>query len=166
MSARAYISLGSNVDADANLREALLALRERFGGCVVSHVYETPAVGFTGDPFLNLVVAMDAVGTPEAVMQALREIEAAQGRHRGEQKFAPRTIDLDLLTWGDLVEGRLPRADILEYDFVLGPLAEVAGGALHPVEHRSYQELWREMQARGVALQRLPAARERAILAA
>ena len=114
MTASACISLGSNVDTDANLRAALAALRDLFGTVRASHIYETPAVGFTGDAFLNLVVTVPANGSAEAAMQALREIESAQGRHRGEQKFAPRTIDLDLLTWGELVEGRLPRSDILD----------------------------------------------------
>ena len=166
MTTGACISLGSNVAADANLRAALKALRDRFGAWVASHIYETPAVGFEGDSFLNLVVALPLKGTVEDALQALRDIEAAQGRHRGEQKFAPRTIDLDLLTWGDLVEGRLPRADIVEYDFVLGPLAEVAGDELHPVLKRSYRTLWQEMQAQGAALARVDEARERAILAA
>lgn len=164
MTARACISLGSNVDADANLRAALVALRGLFGPLEMSHIYETPAVGFSGEPFLNMVVAMPATGSPAAAMEALRAIESAQGRHRGEQKFAPRTIDLDLLTWGGLVEGRLPREDIVEYDFVLGPMAELAGQELHPVIGRSYQSLWEDMQARGSALKRLEEARERAIL--
>lgn len=166
MTALACVSLGSNVAPDVNLRLALVALRSRLGPWTASHIYETPAVGFTGDAFLNLVVALPVAGTVESALQVLRDIEAAQGRHRGEQKFAPRTIDLDLLTWGDLVEGRLPRADILEYDFVLGPMAEVAGEELHPALGRSYQALWREMQARGAALARIDEARERAILRA
>lgn len=164
MTAHACISLGSNVNPDANLQAALGALRERFGAWRASHIYETPAVGFSGAPFLNLVVVLPAIGNPERAMQALRAIESAQGRHRGEQKFAPRTIDLDLLTWGDLVEGRLPRSDILEYDFVLGPLAEIVGAELHPVLGRSYQSLWEDMRARGSALVRIAEARERAIL--
>ena len=77
---------------------------------------------------------------------ALRSIEEAFGRVRGPEKFSPRTLDIDLLSYGDLVgviDGyELPRDEILRYPFVLGPLAEVAGDELHPVNRSSYRQLW------------------------
>jgi 2-amino-4-hydroxy-6-hydroxymethyldihydropteridine diphosphokinase len=76
----------------------------------------------------------------------MRAIEDAHGRTRGGDKFAPRTLDIDLLTYGDSVLNagplRLPRDEILKYAFVLGPLAEVAGAERHPVDGRNYAELW------------------------
>lgn len=161
---RAYISIGSNQDTDTNVRAAIAALRAQFGSVPCSGIYETPAVGFSGAPFLNLVCAIDTPRTLEDVQAALRAIESALGRHRGEQKFAPRTIDLDLLTWGNVVAGRIPRDDITQYDFVLGPLAELAGDERHPVLKRTYGELWAEMASRGYALTPVAPARATRIL--
>jgi 2-amino-4-hydroxy-6-hydroxymethyldihydropteridine diphosphokinase len=122
------------------------ALRERFGALILSRVYESEAVGFQGRPFYNLVAGIDTDEPACRVRAALRAIEDAFGRVRGPEKFAPRTLDLDLLTYGDSVdheEGQeLPREEILTYAFVLGPLAEVAGREVHPVVGHSYRELW------------------------
>jgi 2-amino-4-hydroxy-6-hydroxymethyldihydropteridine diphosphokinase len=143
---RAWLSLGSNVDRERNIRGALRDLAAEFGELVVSRVYECEAVGFDGDPFYNLVVGIDTRLPPLQLARAMRAIEDAHGRTRGGDKFAPRTLDIDLLTYGDQVLDkdplRLPRDEILKYAFVLGPLAEVAGGERHPVDGRSYAELW------------------------
>ena len=143
---RAWLSLGSNIDRGRNIRGALRDLAAEFGELVVSRVYECEAVGFDGEPFYNLVVGIDTQLPPLDLARAMRAIEDAHGRTRGGDKFAPRTLDIDLLTYGDQVldEGplRLPRDEILKYAFVLGPLAEVAGGELHPLDGRSYAELW------------------------
>ena len=143
---RVWLSLGSNRQRETSIRGALAALRARFGELVVSSVYESAAVGFTGSPFYNLVVGMET-GLPPAELEAIfHRIEADLGRTRDGPRFGPRTLDIDLLTYGDLVttEGAhpLPREDILEYPFVLGPLAEVAPGERHPVTGRTYEELW------------------------
>ena len=143
---RAWLSLGSNIDRERNIRGALRDLAAEFGELVVSRVYECEAVGFDGDPFYNLVVGIDSQLPPLELARAMRAIEDAHGRTRAGDKFAPRTLDIDLLTYGDQVldEGplRLPRDEILKYAFVLGPLAEVAGGERHPVDGRSYAALW------------------------
>ncbi|WP_456416458.1 2-amino-4-hydroxy-6-hydroxymethyldihydropteridine diphosphokinase [Thiolapillus sp.] len=147
---RAWISAGTNVDPEANLRAAIASLRREFGELLLSPVYQTRAVGFEGDDFLNMVVGIDTGLPPHRLRARLREIETRQGRVRGEEKFAPRSIDLDLLTWGDLVDeaAGIPRDEILRYAFVLKPLADVAGAEKHPGAGHSYQQLWRRFQGR------------------
>jgi 2-amino-4-hydroxy-6-hydroxymethyldihydropteridine diphosphokinase len=92
------------------------------------------------------------------LIRALREIEDAHGRVRGSEKFAPRTLDIDLLTYGDAVtttDGyELPRDEILSYAFVLGPLAEVAGNEVHPVQKKRYGELWAGFNASAIEMKR------------
>ena len=141
---RIWLSLGSNQARESNLRGAVRMLREAFGPLVLSAVYETDAVGFVGEPFLNLVAGAETDLPVEVVQQRLRQIEDAHGRVRGGDKFCPRTLDVDLLTYGDLVRPDLdlPREEIVHHAFVLGPLAEVAPAELHPVLGRSYGELW------------------------
>lgn len=143
---RVYISIGSNLDRSAHVRAGLTALRARFGPLAVSTIYECPAVGFDGDPFYNCVVAFDsdeAVGTVHADLHA---IEDRYGRDRSQPKFSPRTLDLDLLLYGDRIirEGRLtlPRPDIDQVAFVLAPLAELAAERVHPAQRASFTELW------------------------
>ena len=144
----AYLSIGSNIDRERHLRAAREALASRYGTLVLSSVYETRAVGFAGDDFYNLVVAFETNEAVGALAEGLRAIEAACGRERGSRRFAPRTMDIDLLLYGDLVtdEGglQLPRDEIERYAFVLAPLAEIAGKRRHPVSGRRYDELWAE----------------------
>ena len=145
--AQVYISVGSNINRETMVRSGVAELSNIFTNLVKSSVYESIAVGFEGDNFYNLVVGFEA-DDPHQVAHALREIEQAHGRHRGEKKFAPRTLDLDLLLYDqeDLHDQGLdvPRAEIIRYAFVLGPLAEIAPQELHPVLQKSYAQLWSE----------------------
>jgi 2-amino-4-hydroxy-6-hydroxymethyldihydropteridine diphosphokinase len=156
---RAWISVGSNQDRERSIRGAVAALRDRFGPLTLSPVYESEAVGFEGEPFLNLVVGLETSEPVARVNQALRDIEDAFGRVRSAEKFSPRTLDLDLLTHGDLageVDGCvLPRDEILRYAFVLRPLADVAGSQTHPLAGRSYRELWEEFDQASQPLRRV-----------
>lgn len=148
---RVWVSAGSNMEREVHIASAVRALRERFGELAVSPVYETEAVGFSGDAFLNLVIGFDSDEPPAALHRALRDIEDRNGRRRDGPKFGPRTLDLDLLTYGDQVgdEGgkALPRDEIERYAFVLAPLADVAGDERHPALGERYAVLWQRWQA-------------------
>ncbi|MCP3669774.1 MAG: 2-amino-4-hydroxy-6-hydroxymethyldihydropteridine diphosphokinase [Gammaproteobacteria bacterium] len=148
MQTRVWLSIGSNVERKTNIVGCVRALRNAFGELVLSRVYENASFGFEGSPFYNLVVGFDTGDSVEQLARVFHQIEADHGRVRGGAKFAARSLDIDLLLYGDQVvrQGRLelPRPEILKYAFVLGPLAEVAGSATHPVIGKSYGELWAE----------------------
>lgn len=143
-----WVGIGSNLDRERSIRGAVKALRERFGELVLSRVFESEAVDFEGAFFFNMVAGFDTDAPVGNLNVSLRKIEDVFGRVRGPDTFAPRTLDLDLLTYGDRVgtfDGcKLPRRDILLYAFVLRPLAEVAGDESHPAVLRSYLDLWRD----------------------
>ncbi|ROR34519.1 2-amino-4-hydroxy-6-hydroxymethyldihydropteridine diphosphokinase [Inmirania thermothiophila] len=146
MTVRVYVGLGSNVEPQRHVPSALAALRRRFGALETSSLYETEAVGFAGAPFHNLAVGFGTDEPPEAVVAALAAIEDANGRDRRGPRFGPRTLDLDLLLYGDLVgevAGRpVPRPELVEHAFMLAPMAELAPGLRHPVLGRTLAELW------------------------
>ena len=145
---RVTLSLGSNVDPAPNLASCLDALLLHFNDLSLSSVFESEAVGFDGDNFLNMVVGLEtdlAVGELSAL---LKSIEDKHGRDRSQPKFSGRALDIDILTYGDLVgvhEGiTLPRGEVTENAFVLWPLSQVSGKARHPVLKQSYTELWQQ----------------------
>jgi len=143
--AEVYVGIGSNMDAEVNVPRALALLEERFGVLQRSRAYRNPAVGFKGDAFINMVVGFSTPAAVTEVGMVLAEVEAACGRERGGPKYGPRALDLDLLLYGDLVSGDgpvLPREEILERAFVLGPLAELAPDLMHPTEGRRLADLW------------------------
>jgi 2-amino-4-hydroxy-6-hydroxymethyldihydropteridine diphosphokinase len=156
--ARVYVSVGSNIDRDHNIAMALRLLEASFGELQRSSVYESAAVGFDSDPFYNLVVGFDTRYSPCEIQDALHCIEEASGRTR-TTGLSPRTLDLDLLLYDDLVidaDGLvLPRADISRYAFVLGPLAEIAGEQRHPVSGKRYSDMWSAFDETGQALSRI-----------
>lgn len=141
-----YISIGSNIEREKNVRSSLVALEKHFGRLVVSSVYESEPVGFTGDAFYNLIAGFDSNLEVKAVAKQLRQIELEHGRTRNSQKFSARTLDLDLILYGDLIihDGRLqiPRDEIERYAFVLEPLAEIASDLKHPISGLTYGEMW------------------------
>ena len=149
MSARVFVSLGSNVDREAKIRLAVELLRARFGQIDLSPVYDSEAVGFDGSNFLNLVAGLSTDLEVEAVVAIFRDIEDQLGRDRSLPKFASRPIDLDILSFDDLVLDvpgiRIPRAEILYNAFVLKPLQDIAGDRLHPETGESYATLWQRM---------------------
>lgn len=144
--ARAYISIGSNINRENNIRAGVDTLRRGYGLLIISRVFESEAVGFQGDNFYNLVVGFDTDESPLTIARALHEIERVRGRKRDGPRFGPRALDLDLLLYDNLVIDkpglRVPRDDTLDYAFVLQPLAEIAPHLPHPVLGKRYVDLW------------------------
>ena len=160
MKTRVYVSLGSNVDRESRLRQAVAGLRRDFGEIDLSPVYDSAAVGFDGYDFLNLVAGFDTRLTIEQVVDVFRQIENRLGRDRSLPKFASRSIDLDILTYGDLVRDsagiRVPRDEILQNAYVLKPLQDLAPNTPHPETGETYAELWRRMQPAAPRLDLFP----------
>lgn len=144
--AQVYVSIGSNQDRTRYIRASLDALSERFGDLQLSSVYESEAVGFDGDNFYNLVAGFSSDLPVGELSRLLKSIEDDNGRCRKGPKFSGRTLDIDILTFDELIgdhDGvQLPRDEILKNAFVLLPLAEIAPEGLHPEVAQSYQALW------------------------
>jgi 2-amino-4-hydroxy-6-hydroxymethyldihydropteridine diphosphokinase len=154
-----YLSLGSNIEPQRYLKKALAALRADFGDLIVSPVYESLAVGFVGDNFLNLVVAIDTDLSVASLSSLLRDLEEANGRQRQTTKFSSRTLDIDILTYGDavgVIDGvQLPRTEIERYGFVLRPLADIAAEQRYPVSGISYGAMCEQLLAGDESLWRV-----------
>jgi 2-amino-4-hydroxy-6-hydroxymethyldihydropteridine diphosphokinase len=145
---RVYVGIGSNVERERHIRAAMAALREAFGPVRASSVYRTPADGFEGDDFYNLVACFDTGATLEELRARLGAIETAHGRERNGERYAPRTLDIDILLYGSLVrhdrDFDIPRADIAR-PYVLAPLAELAPELEHPETGERMANLWRRL---------------------
>ena len=144
--AKAYLSLGSNLDAEANLRSAITALRERFGDVVLSPVYRTKSVGFDGADFLNAAAIIDTELDPLALNDWLHALEDAHGRDRSGPRYSDRTLDIDVVLFDErMFEGpgnlRIPRPE-LKHAFVLRPLADIAADTIVPGTGRTLEQLW------------------------
>ena len=144
--AQVFLSLGSNIEAEMNIRSSLRILKDLYPDMMVSSVYESEAVGFQGDNFLNLVVAFNTELSVQGLHDELNELEELHGRLRGQESFMARTLDIDLLLYDDLIleeEGlHIPRREIEEYAFVLLPLTELAPDLAYPFTGETYSEMW------------------------
>ena len=144
--AKIYISIGSNIDAENNIRLAVRALEQHYGKLILSSVYESEAVGFDGDNFLNLVAAVKTEEDVHTVDRVLHTIEDENGRDRSGPRFSSRIVDLDLLLYDDLIleeDGlELPRNEITKNAFVLLPLEEIAPQLIHPITGKTMCDHW------------------------
>ena len=149
--ATVYVGLGSNIDPENNLQLGIAELRRRYGELRISSVYRSSAVGFEGDDFLNLVARFESDSEPAEICEAITAIHKLAGRDRHGGKWESRPLDIDLLLYNDLVMDerpvRIPRSDILEYSFVLRPLAELAPDLVHPATGRTMLDHWQDFDA-------------------
>lgn len=141
-----YLSAGSNLgDREANLKYALRELENAGKILRVSSYYETEPVGFPDQPwFLNMAIALETRLKPSGLLRACMGIEDLANRRRSFPN-APRTLDLDILFYGDSVIREknlvIPHPRLSERKFVLEPLAEIAPDFMHPVFRQSVQSL-------------------------
>ena len=154
-----YLSVGSNEEPRKHVAMALEAINALFSPIEFSSVYESVAVGFEGDNFFNLVVGFETELPLTELDERLDQIEQDCGRKRGGERFASRTMDLDLLVYGDHVchdeHWDIPRGEITRYAFVLKPLAELAPDFLHPESGLSFSQLWETSDFSGQDLWRV-----------
>ncbi|UXA50344.1 2-amino-4-hydroxy-6-hydroxymethyldihydropteridine diphosphokinase [Xanthomonas prunicola] len=140
------LSLGSNVQPTHYLRLAVAALRTRFGQIDVSPAYRMPAVDFDGPDFVNNAVVLQTDLELDALDHWLHALEDAHGRDRSCPHFSDRTLDVDVVFFGDcIVEGprhlRIPRPE-LKHAFVLKPLADIAPDFIDPLSGQTLAALW------------------------
>ena len=147
-----FVAAGSNVEPERNLAQAAAELERAFGEVRFSPWYRNRAVGFEGDDFINLVVGFDTELPLAEVISRLRQIETLCGRPRNAPKWAPRTMDLDILLYGDVVRSEpgltLPRPDLARRAYMLKPMVDLAPMLVHPTLHKPLRELWDELERR------------------
>ena len=145
---RVFLNIGSNIDRDDNIRSGLKSLNKAFGELKLSSVYESEPVGFDGACFYNMAASFDTDLSLSDVIQVLKAIEDVHGRVRGEIHFAPRTLDIDVVSYGELIgfhDGvELPRPELYYNGFVLWPMSELASNDIDKKTGLSYAALWQQ----------------------
>ena len=143
-----YLGLGSNIERETHICAGLDALVELFGDLDCSPVFESEPVGIRSDCFLNMVVHFKTSMPLRELDQHLKQIEVINGRYAQPRKGL--SLDIDVLLYGQQAGEYdnivLPRAEVLTNAFVLWPLAILAPNVLHPVQQRSFLELWQQAQ--------------------
>ena len=120
-----FLSIGSNIEATKNIDSAIKELDLIFSNINKSSTYQTKAVGFEGDDFLNLVVSGDSSLNFDELNLKLKKIEDMTGRNRNAPKFSSRTLDIDIVLQVDDDEIIFESDEIEKYDFVSNPLKEL-----------------------------------------
>jgi 2-amino-4-hydroxy-6-hydroxymethyldihydropteridine diphosphokinase len=154
-----YVAVGSNLNAEHNVTLAVNELDREFSGVRFSPWYRNRAVGFEGEDFINLVAGFTTDLPVDDVLSRLHKIEGLCGRPRDAPRWAPRSMDIDVLIYGDLVRSeprlKLPRPDLLERAYMLGPLADLAPELIHPTAKLTIRELWERFDRAAHPLERI-----------
>ncbi|MGE5172262.1 MAG: 2-amino-4-hydroxy-6-hydroxymethyldihydropteridine diphosphokinase [Betaproteobacteria bacterium] len=154
--ARAFVSIGSNIEPAENVKEALHLLGRQVDIRAVSTVYRTEPIGPQGQPsYYNCVIEIETELPPrELKHRVLRRIEEALGRRRSGDNYAARTIDLDLILYDELVlttdDLTLPDPDIVRRPFLAIPLHELEPGLVVPGSGSSIDEAASRLSRRGM----------------
>ncbi len=146
-----YLSIGSNIEPELNLRKCAAAIQQLFHNPVWSPIYQSIAVGMDGPDFLNAVVhAQTNQGIPSLLL-LLKNLEKVQGRIKQKSSFSNRTLDVDLLLFNDECIDTpgltLPRPEILNMGFVLVPLVDLAPKLIHPTAKKTMEQLLQDLQS-------------------
>ncbi|MGD8405090.1 MAG: 2-amino-4-hydroxy-6-hydroxymethyldihydropteridine diphosphokinase [Anaerolineales bacterium] len=139
----AYLNIGSNIEPEFHLREAVRLLRERGEVKAISNAWQSHAFGSDGPDFLNAcVLFMTPLDDHELKEQVIRPIEAELGRVRGPDKFAPRTIDIDIILFDDEPFG----GEFWSNAFVVVPLADILPDFHHPLNYERLSRVAEHMR--------------------
>ena len=142
---KVYIGIGSNVSKEKNIKSCIVELRKVYENIILSPVYETSSMGFDGPNFYNLVSSFDTTLSIYDLKANLNSIENDHGRHFNETKFSSRTLDIDILYYDSLIISnekiKIPRKEIIEYDFVLTPLIDIAPDFIHPELNMTHSDI-------------------------
>ncbi|CAM2812476.1 2-amino-4-hydroxy-6-hydroxymethyldihydropteridine diphosphokinase [Vibrio rarus] len=144
---RAYLGIGTNIERDKHAQVAITQLQRLGSHLQVSTIYRCPAAGFNGAEFYNFVIGLETDLTLSQFAAQLRALELAYGRPENAQKQQDRTLDIDILLFGDVIRQQspqLPRADIFKFNFVLQPLYELCPELLVPGEGRTIEQIWQQ----------------------
>lgn len=139
-----YIDIGSNIDREVNIQSCVDVLQKTFPNIVFSKAYESESFGFKGDTFINMSAGFETGLSYPELKAVLKGIENQHARKRSNTKYISRTLDVDVLLFGNEIlhpESDVPRAEILKFPFVLFPLAEIAANVIHPQQNKTIAEL-------------------------
>jgi 2-amino-4-hydroxy-6-hydroxymethyldihydropteridine diphosphokinase len=150
MNHRALIGIGSNIGLAAeNCKKAIALINKSINVTDQSSLYESEPVGKENQAwFVNAAIEVHTTLAPEELLQLLLKIEQQLGRTRKE-KWGPRVIDLDILDYeGIIMDSKiliLPHPEMTQRRFVLEPLSEIAGEAIHPLKKKTFSDLLKEL---------------------
>ncbi|MGC9422705.1 2-amino-4-hydroxy-6-hydroxymethyldihydropteridine diphosphokinase [Vibrio sp.] len=140
-----YIGIGSNIERRKHIEAACRALTQLGERLRLSTIYQCESLGFDSHPFYNLVVELQTALPLTTLAEKLRAIEHGYGRALDAQKFQDRTLDLDLILYGDAISDqspKIPRPDIYYYPFVIQPLYELCPQLSIPGDEQTVEQIW------------------------
>ncbi|AEX20869.1 2-amino-4-hydroxy-6-hydroxymethyldihydropteridine diphosphokinase [Vibrio natriegens] len=145
----AYIGVGTNIDREQHAKVAYNELQQLGEDLLVSPIYECEPIGFSSQNFYNFVITLRTALSLEEFSHRLREIEFKWGREENAQKYQDRTLDLDIVLFGEIISTQkpeLPRSDIYKYPFVTKPLYDLNPHLVIPGDGRTVADIWYAMQ--------------------
>lgn len=148
----AYIGIGSNIERHQHIQAAYQELKNVSHYLRCSSVYECDPVGFDSHAFYNTVIEIDTSLSLLELQLSLKQIEFKWGRTANAQKLQDRTLDLDILLFGEVISENtpvVPRCDIFDYEFVLQPLCELNPQLIIPNDGRSVEQVWEQFEHKG-----------------